>query len=233
MRLAWKHSTILIFFLCLSISLFSSFLYFKLPFILPIHHVKVTGRYQHIDPKVIQMLVLPYVQTGFFNVPIFELKKKLKALAWIEVVEIRKIWPDTLMIFLKEKIPIARWGESALMAQNGAIFIPDHWEASLSTLPYFLGPDDQKEAIWNFYTQANQSLASLSLSIVSIEVSQGLSWILILSNQVKLYLDYQNKEARLQRFISIYPKVLFPKIDKVDSIDLRYEQGLAVKWKKN
>jgi cell division protein FtsQ len=48
---------------------------------------------------------------------------------------------------------------------------------------------------------------------------------------LRLLLGKGINNERLERFISVYPKLLGEKIAQVDSVDLRYTNGFAVRWK--
>ena len=57
------------------------------------------------------------------------------------------------------------------------------------------------------------------------------SWDFVLSNKIKVMLGDVDIEHRLQRLVKLYPKIVGSKPEQVRRIDLRYANGLAVKWR--
>lgn len=58
-----------------------------------------------------------------------------------------------------------------------------------------------------------------------------LSWRVRLENGIAIELGNADILMRLSDFVSIYPKIIGDNAKDVDSIDLRYSNGVAVKWK--
>jgi cell division protein FtsQ len=52
-----------------------------------------------------------------------------------------------------------------------------------------------------------------------------------LDNGLQLGLGRQHTARRLLRFVRVYPRALEPRLEAIDSIDLRYTNGLAVRWR--
>ncbi len=63
------------------------------------------------------------------------------------------------------------------------------------------------------------------------EDSRG-SWQIKLENGMTLKIGREHQEKRLRRFMVGYAESLKPVINNVKTIDLRYTNGFAVKWKK-
>ena len=61
-------------------------------------------------------------------------------------------------------------------------------------------------------------------------LSERFSWRLWLNNGVKLNLGRKDIGIRVQRFIDLYPEIKNSSDKEVDSVDLRYDTGLAVSW---
>jgi cell division protein FtsQ len=56
------------------------------------------------------------------------------------------------------------------------------------------------------------------------------SWVLKLANGIKVKVGRQEHERRLRRFIVGYSNQLVGQVKKIDTVDLRYTNGFAVKW---
>ncbi len=96
-------------------------------------------------------------------------------------------------------------------------------------LPYLVGPDDQATSVLTNYRQLKALLAINEFELTHLELSPRHAWLAILANGIELELGREDKMARIQRFIDVYPTLI--KQDKpVMRVDLRYDTGLAVGW---
>ncbi len=218
--------------LLILIFIISSYIYLHRPSTLPIKTIQVLGEYSHIDNRTVENIVLPDVQNGLLNLNLSTLQQALLQLPWLERVEIRKIWPDTIVIYLYQQVPVAYWNEKSLLNDTGVIFTPPHLKDLPADLPYFNGPDSQSAAMLAAYRDMTQRLQPLGLSVLAINLSQRHAWTVTLSNGIILILGREDFADRLQRFITVYPNVLSAKAGRVQSVDLRYNSGLAVEWKR-
>lgn len=51
-----------------------------------------------------------------------------------------------------------------------------------------------------------------------------------MANGLQLGLGRKETHLRLMRFVRVYAEVLKPRIEAIDSVDLRYTNGFAVRW---
>jgi cell division protein FtsQ len=62
-------------------------------------------------------------------------------------------------------------------------------------------------------------------------MSPYLSWDIELTNGMKMRLGYKDVLTRVSHFVKVYPKIVGERVSDVDYVDLRYPNGLAVRWK--
>ncbi len=53
---------------------------------------------------------------------------------------------------------------------------------------------------------------------------------LLLNNGTKILIGRKDSLPRLQRFVKVYPEIFKTPQAQAESIDLRYDNGLSVKW---
>ena len=70
----------------------------------------------------IRAAVQPRLGKGFFALDLDAVQKAVAALPWVESVEARKRWPDTLELRIYERQPFARWNEKRLISRQGMVF---------------------------------------------------------------------------------------------------------------
>jgi len=196
----------------------------------PIKAVKVQSSFQHLSQQRLQTLITPYVTGGFFAINVKHLEKLLMQQPWVASVAITRVWPSKIIITITERQAIARWGRQALLDGNGTLFTPSS-KSFPKNLPWLIGPDGQQPAVWKMYQQADQLLLPLKITVTGVDFTPRHAWRLTLSDGMELLLGRIDTRQRLQRFIAAYPKLFAGRADKVRSVDLRYPDGFAVKWK--
>ena len=195
----------------------------------PINHVKVTATFEHIDPKFLQATIEPYLHNGFFYLNAFGLQHQLLKIPWIYTISVDRVWPDTLSINIIEQKAIAQWGENSLINAEGKIFSPAI-ETFPQNTPILFGQDSQVQNILKCYLEAKPLLAPLNLTITQLVFSPYHYWQITLNPDMTIFLREQNPIDQLKLLLNVYNKVTVGHNNPPKSIDLRYNNGLAVRW---
>ena len=91
---------------------------------LPLRVIDVNGEFQQLEPARVQQVVIDAIDGGFFTCRIQNLRAAVLAMPWVEDVSIRRVWPDRLSMMVTEQVPLARWGDDALINVIGGVFRP-------------------------------------------------------------------------------------------------------------
>jgi cell division protein FtsQ len=159
-----------------------------------------------------------------------KIKQSILQLPWVYAVSINRVWPNKLVIKITEQQAMARWNNNALLNSNADIFIPNAADLP-NDLPNLFGPNDQAEEVWHSYQEMNQAIKNLGLDITGLGLnSQGCSR-LVLNNGINVILGNEAIMKRFYEFIKVYPKIIGVNGKNVANVDLRYSNGLAIKWK--
>ncbi len=199
------------------------------PDTLPIRHVKVIGKVDHLDSRVLASRLREAVVGGFFSLDLADLKRKIKAMPWVYDVSLRRIWPDTLEVSIEEQQPIARWGDHELLNRYGEVFDPKGVFPKVA-LPLISGMKGRETDLILFFNQADKVLNPLNLKMVELREDARGDQRLVLDNGIQLALGRKNRLKRLRRFARAYRKTLQPFMDRIAVLDLRYANGFAVRW---
>jgi cell division protein FtsQ len=140
-----------------------------------------------------------------------------------------------VVIRLEEQLPVARWGDSALLNNQGEAFAPREL-ANYEHLPQLVGPQRAQQQVMQQYQVLSQMLRPMGFSIVRLELRERGSWFLTTGAGsagpgIELLLGRDHLVEKMRRFIAIYDKTLKDQITNIASIDLRYANGLAVAWR--
>ena len=230
-----SRQTILLSFLVLfAIVLLSRLVYWYCsdPERFPIDTVKVVASYQKVTRPQLESILSGYVHESFISFPVRKLYSDLMDLAWVSDVEIKRSWPGTLKIILKEKTPIALWNQSYIMA-NGELLPQNDKNAINENLPQLSGPAIQQQDVLQMSQKLSKLLVDYGLQLAALQLRENQAWDLFLMNGVQLRLGKQDVENRLLRFCRAYPAVFAEKADQLVSVDLRYARGMAVLWKES
>lgn len=196
----------------------------------PINHVKIGGDFERVGQNAIQQAVTPHVLDGFFSISMAAIQADVEQLPWVKTAAVSRRWPDTLTVAITQQQPVCRWNQNGIIATSQHIFYPD--KASMPThLPQLLGPEDAKWDVFTNFTRLSKQLSAANLSIQSLQLDDHYTWHMVLTNGLNINLGRHHLKFRMNRFVKAYTKVFSNNIDRVQYVDLRYQHGMAVKWR--
>ena len=196
----------------------------------PISKVSVDGELSYISQQAVQQRIAPYIQASFLQINLSGMRQELEQMPWIAHAEVRRVWPDQIMIRLEEQLPVARWGDEALLNNAGHAFAPRE-SANYQHLPRLAGPQRAQRQVMQQYQVLSQMLRPLGFSISALEMRERGSWYLRTTQGIDLLLGRDHIVDKMRRFAAIYEKALKAQQPNIARIDLRYPNGLAVAWR--
>lgn len=202
---------------------------FQLSDYFPIKNVRVYG-VNRVDQQEVQNLLLPLVNHGFFTINVEYIRDRLLQMPWVSDIFVRRTWPDQVEITVVEKNALARWNEASLLSESGELFSP-HQNTYPANLPQFVGPSGQQVLMRDYFNQINRLLTPLRAKIAYLELTPYFTWKLTLDNGITLQIGHKDILTRLSHFVKVYPKIVGKRGTDVEYVDLRYPNGMAVRWK--
>ncbi len=196
----------------------------------PVTQLTVQAEFDHVSAAEIRAAVLPRLGKGFFALDLDGVQKAVAALPWVESVEARKRWPDTLQLRIYERQPFARWNDKQLISRQGRVFdVPG--AAQLVALPDLRGPDARLAEVVSFYAEAGKAFAGAHLKINGVALTERGSWSVTTTDGARIVIgDRDQAGRRLRRFLDVYPQLIAGHADGFVYADLRYTNGFAVRW---
>lgn len=195
----------------------------------PFRSVRIETPLTRVREDEIRSILAGHLDGGFFSLDVEGLKTELEAHPWVSRAAVGRMWPDELTVAVHEHRPIARWGEDALINLQGEIFgVGDLRDAA--SLPKLKGPSESPVAVMQQYQQFSQALqpAALRISALTLEARGG--WRLALDNDIRINVGREALMERLQRFVLLYQQEWRRDERSIESVDLRYANGLAVRF---
>lgn len=195
-----------------------------------IKQLTVQGHPKYTDETAIIKAIKKADLSSFFELDVKHVQQLVQDLPWVATVSVRKQWPDTIQVYVVEHKVVAHWNSDLLLNQSGEAFQASSDKIS-ADLPQLFGPEGSEQEAWVAFKQLDEMLRVNSLTLKSLALSERFSWQLWLDNGVRLNLGRKDKAKRVQRFIDVYPRMKQREDAQIDTIDLRYDTGLAVSYK--
>lgn len=190
-----------------------------------IQELRVTGDARHIKREQVEVIARRDIQGTFFTFDIERVRGAFEKLPWVRKADVRRQWPDGIEVVIEEHQPLARWGENALVNQQGDVFEGVYQGA----LPQLNGPEGASQEVARQYEVFRRELAAVGRIPVQVSLSPRRAWQVRLDNGTTLEVGREHVSARLARFLAAYPQTIAPLGHHADYVDLRYANGFAVR----
>jgi len=197
----------------------------------PVNHVAIDGELQHADRQQLANIIGESIGRGFWRSDLLALKQKLEAEPWIGHAHIRRQWPDNLTVTLREQVAVAYWQERALLNDRGEVFVPG--KLPELALPHLSGPDDSQAQVLQDYRWLALQFAPMKMQPMLFSLDAKGSRRLVLDNGIEIALGDGDMVPKLQRLERIFAAQLGTRREQIARIDMRYTNGLAVRWRDN
>ncbi|EGV32058.1 cell division protein FtsQ [Thiorhodococcus drewsii AZ1] len=197
------------------------------PRVLPILVIEVEGGLHHHSSELLQQTLSERLHGGILTADLDDLKSAAEELPWVGHANLRRVWPDRLLVRVEEHRPIARWNADGLVTAEGIVFHPLS-RTIPAGLPLLEGDDKRAPEVAKRYQQWRDELMLAGHLIQSLSVDPRGDWRVVLVMGTELRLGTGPVEERLARFIASAPQLEAAGRPLV--VDLRYSNGFAVKW---
>ncbi len=192
--------------------------------------VDVNGQFLGDSRVAIERAAGNWIGKSYFSTDLSEIKTSLEQRPWVESAAVRRVWPDRLVVDVREKKPLAYWTDGRLVSRTGELFAPANPEVA-GRLPRLAGPDERVRDVIRMAQTMSDRLVGHGLSFAGLSLEQRGAWTLHLANGIEVVLGRDQVEQRFERFITVYETRLASRSDEVSRVDARYTNGVAVQWK--
>jgi len=197
----------------------------------PLRTLEVEGALRVLEPAGIRAVLAPLWQgQGFFTVDVQAIREAAEGMAWVREAQVRRVWPDRLVVSVREQVPVARWGRNELLNSAGERF-PVAGRPVPAGLPRLAGPPGTEARVLATWRDWSARLAAVGLKARQLALDARHAWHLVLADGMRLEPGRKEAEARLARFLAAWPKVAKAAGGRrARYADLRYSNGFAVRW---
>jgi cell division protein FtsQ len=194
----------------------------------PIRWLDVAGDFERTSASQVRAAVADEAGRGFFAVDLASVRQRVEALPWVARAEVSREWPDALHIAIAEHRPVARWNDDRLFSDRGKIFSVSGSEG-MQGLSRLRGPESRSDDVLERWQSLRSRLGSVGRDVVELTVDERGAWRIVLDSGVRLVLGREQVDERIERYIRA--QAALADIDRpIEAIDMRYTNGLAVRW---
>lgn len=205
---------------------------------------------QFVTTAGVQAAVAGKSIDNFFLQDLDQVRTYIEAAPWVRHVAIKRVWPNTLRVYIEEQQPLALWNENQLINTWGEAFnanlgeLPDDHQ-----LPQLNGPTSSERLVIQRYAELIRLFAPLGLGIEQATLTPRYAWEVTLSDGVQLMLGRDpaadtndphgragalSFASRIERFVRAWPELTQVLSGRpIANADLRYANGFAIELASN
>ncbi len=195
-----------------------------------IKKILINKSLRYVEKNEVDTLLEQALKKDFFSLELNDVAQTVNHIPWVKSAQVKKIWPDTVLVNIQEQSPVARWGKAQLISANGEVFAPGNLQ-DFDHLPHLIGNELQREEITRFYDQTTQTLRDSGLNISVLNMKSAFEWRIQFDNGLLVILSAKQGLERIKEFRAVYQKHISPKLENIAHVDLRYDSGFVVAWR--
>ena len=198
----------------------------------PLTNVMIGGNFTFLETAELSELVVGEIDGGFLSVDLTRLGDVLREHPWVDEVSVRREWPSLLKVEVIEEVPIARWGEKGFLNRLGEELLIES-NSHLGALPVLRADFGSSREMMENYQLMAELLIPTGLKIAELKRDSLGVWFIDTATGVRLVIGRDQVSEKLRRFTKVWAAGLSQQLQQIESIDLRYPNGLAVAWKES
>lgn len=190
---------------------------------------------QHVGASTVRSTALPRIRGNFFTADLSTVRAAFESVPWVRRAAVRREWPDKLIVTIEEHEPLGTWGDDGrLVSVKGDLFTANMAEAEEhGALSEFGGPEGSEKEVVARFQDLRRWFAPIQLAPNALRLSKRYAWTVRLNNGMTVELGREQNpatlKARVDRLVGIYPQLIARLQDGIETIDMRYPNGLALK----
>ena len=205
-----------------------------------IARIVVEGELVHNNAVTLRANVAPSLTGNFFTVDLAGARKAFELVPWVRTAEVRREFPNSLRVILKEHVAQAYWGPengTSMVNAMGEVFEANVGEVEREGLPRLQGPEGSASQVLAMFYALEPAFEPLQVEVDALTLRDRGSWVARLDNDAVIELGNGSPEQvlqRAQRFVRTLGQVTGQyqrRTDALEYADLRYPDGYALRLK--
>lgn len=204
------------------------------PTAFPIRELIVEGEFEHLEPGVLREQVGDAVDGNYFSVDLARIERAAESLDWVRQARVRRVWPDGLRVTVQEHRLVARWGNGAWLNDRGQVV--EMSAPAQSELLRLSGPEGSADDVLRRAHVWADGLDAAGLQLKALTLNERRAWYAVVSRMqsgaiFSVALGRDGVPNRFQRFVKAYRALPAEKAARIDHVDARYPNGIALRLK--
>ena len=166
---------------------------------------------------------------SFFDIDLNYLKNKLEKIEWIRKINVRRSYPNEIIIDIEEHTPILIWNNKMYINIYGEKFNVSKIDKNI---PMLISDESRINEVFAYFKLFNEKLSSrkLDFKITKIMENEIRSLTISLSSGINIQLGSKDVNNKILLFFEIYKSLNTRDLNKIRYIDMRYSNGFSVGW---
>ena len=166
---------------------------------------------------------------SFFDIDLNYLKNKLEKIEWVRKINVRRSYPNEIIIDIEEHTPILIWNNKMYINMYGEKFNVSKIDKNI---PILISDESRINEVFTYFKLFNEKLSSrkLDFKITKIMENEIRSLTISLSSGINIQLGSKDVNIKILLFFEIYKSLNTRDLNKIRYIDMRYSNGFSVGW---
>lgn len=197
--------------------------------------IRVGGELTHNNAVTLRANVAPKLAGNFLTVDLEATRAAFETVPWVRRAVVQREFPNRLKVVLYEHRAVAYWGpegDARLVNNQGEVFEANPGDVETEELPVLSGPKGQAPQVLQAYQALLPLFEEMDAVLEQLQLSELGNWRAQLDSGAVIELGHGSLaevQARTRRFIDTATQVASRFGRDVESADLRYGSGYALK----
>jgi len=197
--------------------------------------IHVENDLEHSNAATLRANVAPKLTGNFFTLDLARTRSAFENVPWVRHAVVRREFPDGLRVELQEHQAVAFWGDEAdaqLVNSFGEVFEVNQGDVEAEDLPLLRGSKGLSALVLQGYRAVAPLLEKQDIKLSELVLTDRGSWRVLLDGGGVIELGLGSPtdiQARVQRFVATVAQTSSKFGRNLESADLRYGNGYAIK----
>ena len=197
--------------------------------------IQVGGELTHNNTATLRANVAPKLAGNFMTADLQSTRAAFEAVPWVRRAVVQRQFPNRLKVMLQEHKAVAYWGsegDARLVNDAGEVFEANQGDVEAEELPLLNGPEGQAPVVLQAYRELSPLFEEMDVVLEQLQLSRQGGWRAQLDSGAVIELGHGSPadlQPRLRRFIATVTQVSSRFGRDLESADLRYGNGYALR----
>ena len=186
----------------------------------PINYITIGQKTLNVNESDIFRIAENYLKNkSFFNINMDYLKNAIEKVDWVRNVNIRRSYPNKVIIFLEEYKPVALWNNNFYISDNGEIFSANKIKKKLPNISSFT---NRNIIIFEYFSLISDGILNNKIDekIYQIKENEIRSLTVLFASNIAVKFGSKNIKERIDIFFKAYKTLNSSDLKKIRYIDM-------------